>query len=182
MKEKLIAKLLNCFIATTEKNNLTMQQRNNRKSQKGVTLIELVVVTAIIAILSAVSTVGLIGYTRTARLNSAANELITTLNVAKSNALSQVKNSALCISTDVLDGYRVRINTDKLYDLRMVCASGDKIITTKTLPDNITFTSPTPVNFLFPVIKGGVVGSGTVNVSGFGKTKTVTVDSAGNIR
>jgi len=49
---KKIAKLLNCFIATTEKNNLTMQQCNNRKFCKGFTLVELLVVIAVVGILS----------------------------------------------------------------------------------------------------------------------------------
>ena len=52
--KKKIAKLLNCFIATIEGNNLTMQQCNNRKSQKGFTLIELLIVIAVIGVLAGV--------------------------------------------------------------------------------------------------------------------------------
>jgi len=149
----------------------------------GFSLIELIVITAAIGILSAIGTVGLFDYTRTAKLNAAANELITTLNVAKSNALSQVKNPTLCTDTDVLNGYKVTINNSTAYDLFVRCGAVDhKAINTKSLPANIIFSSFTPASFFFPVLTGGVVGSGTVHLSGYGKTKTVNVDSAGNIR
>jgi len=45
---KRIAKLLNCYIAKTENNNLTMKQYNNRP---GFTLIELLIVIAVLGIL-----------------------------------------------------------------------------------------------------------------------------------
>lgn len=150
--------------------------------KNGFTLIELIVVTVLIGILSAVGTAGLIDYTRTAKLNAAANELATTLNTAKSNALSQVKDPTLCAEPNVLNGYKVVIINSTTYNLNMVCSETDINIGTKSLPDNITFTSSTPASFLFPVLTGGVIGAGTVQLSGFGQTKTVIVDSAGNIR
>jgi len=191
MKEKLIAKLLNCFIARTKKNNLTtclaarrVQQCNNRKSHKGFTLIELIIVIAVIGILSAIGTVGFIDYSSTAKLNAAASDLATLLNVAKSNSLSQLKDEAVCAGT-VLNGYKVTIINSTRYDLRVRCGNADRFpaITEKTLPVNITFTSSI-ASFLFPVLRTGAIitGPGTVVISGFGKTRRVTVDSAGNIR
>jgi len=189
MKEKLIAKLLNCFIATTEKNNLTMatasdavQQCNNRKTPNGFTLIELVIVTALVGIMVAIGTAGLVDYTRTAELNAAVNELKTTLNVAKSNALSQVKDPTLCPDTDVLNGYKVTINNSTTYDLFVQCGGIDYVIKTKSLPANIIFSSITPASFFFPVLTGGVIGSGTVTLSGYAKTKSVIIDAGGVIR
>ena len=67
MKKKIIAKLFNCFIAATEKNNLTMQQCNNRKSQKGFTLIELLVVIAIIGLLTSFLVANFVGVKERAR-------------------------------------------------------------------------------------------------------------------
>jgi len=149
--------------------------------KNGVTLIELIIVTALIGIMAAIGIAGLVDYTRTAKLNAAANELITTLNVAKSNALSQVKDPTLCPDTDVLNGYKVTINNSTTYDLFVQCGGIDYVIKTKSLPANIIFSSFTPASFLFPVLTGGVVGSGMVQLSAYGKTKTVNVDSAGNI-
>lgn len=48
---KRIAKLLNCYIAMPENNNLTIQQYNNHKFPKGFTLIELLIVIAVLGIL-----------------------------------------------------------------------------------------------------------------------------------
>lgn len=67
MKNKLIVKLLNCFIATTAKNNLTIQQYNNGKSQKGFTLIELLVVIAIIGLLTSFLLANFVGVRERAR-------------------------------------------------------------------------------------------------------------------
>ena len=67
MKKKIIAKLFNCFIAATEKNNLTMKQCNNRKSQKGFTLIELLVVIAIIGLLTSFLVANFVGVKERAR-------------------------------------------------------------------------------------------------------------------
>src|SRR3989344_3199360 len=172
MKEKLIAKLLNCFIARTKKNNLTtclaarrVQQCNNRKSHKGFTLIELIIVISVIGILSAIGTVGFIDYSSTAKLNTAASDLATLLNVAKSNSLSQLKDEAVCAGT-VLNGYKVRIvpSTDS-YTLSVRCGNTDHNIVTKTLsdPSNMSFTS-VPSTFLFPILKIGAIitGSGTI--------------------
>lgn len=152
--------------------------------KNGFTLVELIVVTAVMGILSALGGVGFIDYSNTARLNAAANELATILNVAKSNSLSQLKDHPGCISSE-LNGYKVVIVNSTRYDLLVRCGNIDRLpaIVTKTLPVNITFTSSI-ASFLFPVLRTGatIAGSGTIVVSGFGKTKNVIVDSAGNIR
>lgn len=175
MIKKLIPKLLNLP---------AIPILSGRQGQaEGFTLIELLLTISIIGILLAVGTGGFIDYTRTARLNAAANDLVTMLNLAKSNSISQLKYETLCTGF-VLDGYKVSINVImKTYDLRVRCGGIDRspAIVTKTLPNDIIFVSAPP-SFLFPVLKGGVIGSGTITINGFGKTKTVIVDTAGNIR
>jgi prepilin-type N-terminal cleavage/methylation domain-containing protein len=153
--------------------------------KNGFTLVELIIVTAVIGVLSAVGTAGFIDYSSTAKLNAAANDVVTLLNVAKSNALSQLKDHPACISSE-LNGYKVRIVNSTRYDLIVRCGNIDRLlpaIAAKTLPADITFTSPI-ASFLFPVLRTGatIAGSGTIVVSGFGKTRNVIVDSAGNIK
>jgi prepilin-type N-terminal cleavage/methylation domain-containing protein len=149
----------------------------------GFTLIEVIIVIAVIGILSAVAAIGLLDYSRNSKLNAAANDLITILNVSKSNSFSQVKDNALCATTDVLNGYKVVINNSTTYDLYVVCGGVDhKTMKTKNLAQNLIFSSPTPASFFFPVLKGKVIGFGVVRLSGFGKTKTVSVDAEGVIR
>lgn len=152
--------------------------------QKGFTLLELIIVTAIIGIMAAIGSNTFSSYSRTAKLNAAANDLTLTLNVAKQNSLSQVKNSSLCASTDILNGYKVVIINSTTYNLNMVCSGIDINISTKSLPANITFSSPTPASFFFPVLKGGatITGSPTITLTGFGQTKSVTVTNAGVIK
>lgn len=153
--------------------------------KNGFTLIELIIVIAVIGVLSAIGSVGFVDYSNTAKLNAAANELATVLNVAKSNSLSQLKDEAVCLGTE-LNGYKVIIINPNRYRLLVRCGNADKLppIAEKTLPLNITFTNVVPSIILFPVLRTGAVisGPGTITISGFGKTKTVTVDTAGNIR
>lgn len=149
---------------------------------RGFTLIELVIVTAVIGIISAIGTAGLVDYTRTAKLNAAANELVTTLHVAKSNALSQVKDPTLCTSLQPLEGYKVVFNTCTTYDLYVRCGGADlQVGNTKILPDNMMFSGLIPAPVFFSILKGGVVGSGTIITAGYGKTRCITVSPQGVI-
>lgn len=152
--------------------------------KKGFTLIELAVVMAVIGILGAIGVTAFVDYSRTQTLQTAANDLTLTLNVAKQNSLSQLKNLSLCASASTLNGYKVVITNSTTYNLNMVCSGTDINISTKSLPANITFSSATPASFFFPVLKGGVTiaGSPTITLTGFGKTKSVTVTNAGIIK
>lgn len=149
--------------------------------KNGFTLIELIVVVALIGIMTAIGSNTFLSYSRTQKLQTAANDLVTIFNVAKSNSLSQVKNPTLCLATDVLSGYRVVISNSTCYSLYAVCG-GDKVVSSKFLPGGITISSGTPTSFFFPILTGGVSGSGgTTAIAGYGQTRCVKVDSAGLI-
>ena len=167
-----------------------MKQCNNRKSWQGFTLLELVIVMAVIGILASLGVVSFVKYSNSQALSAAASDLANTLNVAKARSLSQVKPSA-CNS---IDGYEVRIcgllgstciSPSVSFELDVKCGGSvvAPSITTKKLPTDINFdVTTTSKSFFFPVLTGGVIGSGTVVLSGYGRTKNVTVSLSGDIQ
>lgn len=156
-----------------------------RKSA-GFTLIELMVVLSITAVLGTAGIAGFVTYNQIQSLQSAANEVASTLNVARSRALSQVKLGASCTAgSQILEGYSVDISvSEKSYTLNSRCSAVSSVLEKKTLPENITFKNPpdtSPTSFFFPVLLSGVQSPGQIVVSGFGREKTIKINSLGGI-
>lgn len=165
-------------------------------SQRGFTLIEIIVVFTIIAVLSVIGVASFANYSRRQTVDNAAQDLSSFLVIAKSRAISQVKPTtqiAQCDANSILNGYKVVLcptsSSDVLcssagtYVLGVRCSNVDYRIQSGTLPKNVTFNpTPTSTSFFYPVISSGVVGSGTISLSGYGYVKTVIVDSVGGIR
>lgn len=160
----------------------------------GFTLIELIIVFSVLAILSAISVASFVTYSRVQAINNDTKNIINIINLAKSNANSQVKPAA-CSSNRVLQGYNVTfitstfitsgiINRNK-YTLNVVCSGGSPISSIQTYPlgKDITFdtiTTNASIKIIsFPVITGGIkmtnfsnspISSGTISLTGFGTT------------
>ncbi len=165
---------------------------------KGFTLVELIIVISVLAVLSIVGIAAFASYSRAQTLNAAAGDLAVMLNLAKSRAYSQIKPSQCPDSIGSLDGYEVRIcssasctisGSGTSFALFVTCGGATRpppISTANFSNSNLTFTSssiPAVYSFFFPVLKGGVVGSGTITIGNtFGETREVTVDVSGNIR
>lgn len=146
----------------------------------GFTLIELMVVLSVTAVLSVLGIVGFRAYSESQILQSSANDLLSTLNLARSRALSQVKTGDQCSSADnVLASYKVII-TPSNYSLTVNCGSGlsDEIYN-KKLPDGVSFGAD--ASFTFPILTGGVQPAGCITLSGYGKTRVITVNSVGGV-
>jgi len=155
---------------------------NSQFSSTGFTLIELIVVLSVAAVISVVGIAAFVSYNQTQSLNTTAADIANMFNVAKSRAASGVKPTTAPCSIEALNGYRISIIPSSTYKLDAVCPSGTSNILTSTLPNTIIFTSP-PTTFTVPVLTGGFSGGGTTIVlRGFGKSKTITVDSLGNAR
>ncbi len=169
----------------------------NLQSLGGFTLIELIIVFAVISILSTVGVASFVSYSRSQTLQQAANDLVTTLNLAKASTSTQVKvfnyngGTIQCPVNTTLQGYSVTIDiANNRYNLSIVCSGSSIPATTYTkLPTGVTFnpttdpTNPTTTtNVFFPVLTGGVIGSGNISLSSYGNTKTITVNSAGGIQ
>lgn len=162
------------------------------KRNLGFTLIEISIVISILAVLTTAGLAAFVNYSRTQSLQTAVYDLRTTLNLAKSRAFSQVKPEQ-SISPDIiepcasqpLDGYRVLVSeTNDSFEMDAICAGNSYKIQSGNFPQNITVSSgaTTSTSFFFPVISGGVVGSGSVALTGYGQTRTIVVDSIGTVK
>lgn len=166
------------------------------RSQNGFTMLELIVVFTVIAILSTIGIASFVNYSRAQSLQTGAQDLFTTLNLAKSRTLSQVKPD-LCSTTETLDGYKVTIDysgNSNEYKLYVICSTLPHEIKSSILPTNISFDgSGTPIaSVLFRVITGGVdlkdasdapiAGIGTIKINGYSsQSKTIQIDTGGNV-
>lgn len=158
----------------------------NRKSQFGFTFIELIIVLSVTAIISVIGIVSFVSYNQTQALNTAAEDIVSMFNLAKSRAASGVKPSTAPCSVETLNGYQISISiVNKTYRLDAVCSSGTSLILTSTLPntDQISFSNPTDMTFFYAVLTGGFTkSSDTIDLTGFNKSKTITIDSLGNAK
>lgn len=152
-----------------------------KNKPNGFTIIELIIVVSVIAILSSLGIAGFNNYNQAQSFQAAASDVVNTFNLAKSRALSQVKLTPVCAAAD-LGGYEVRIGLPNTYVLIIHCGLFEEYIQSenKRLPKNITFVSP--ASFFFPVLTGGVETAGQIQITGYGRTKTIIIDSVGGVK
>lgn len=143
------------------------------KNQRGFTIIELLVSLSVVAILSAIGIASYIETSRSATLESASADLKSTLVQARSKALSQDTPES-CL----LKGYQVEITSDG-YTLQAECETRTENIKSEQFPVNVTASPETTI--YFPILTGGASG-GSVSLSAYGKTRTITIDKNGTIR
>lgn len=148
----------------------------------GFTLIELIVVFSAISILSTIGIASFVNYSRSQALQTSATDLVNTLNLAKSRALSQVKPSQ-CTSQDALSGYQVNVLNNSTYNISVICG-GTHTVATITLPTNITFdlAQTTANSVFFPIISSGVQGTGAIDMTAYGQSRCIVVNPGGTIQ
>jgi prepilin-type N-terminal cleavage/methylation domain-containing protein len=156
-----------------------MKNEKRLKNNEGFTLIEILVVFFIIAILTVLGIAAYNSYNSSQTVQSAASDVATMLNTAKSRSLTQVIPSS-CGSNSVT-GYQVDItlNTQQ-YTLSAICGS-KQVITTNNLPPNVTFANSSTPTVFFNIATGTITSTATILITGFGKTKTVTVSQTGDV-
>ncbi len=162
--------------------------------QRGFTLIEIIVVFTIIAILSVIGVAAFVSYSRVQTLETSASNLKSTLFLAKSRALSQVKPPEITqCNNQILNGYKVVLcptsssntlcSSPNSYVLGIICSNFSYRVQSTNLPQNITIDSRTvPMSFYFPVISSGVGSAGSIYLTGYGNTRIITIDSIGGIQ
>ena len=162
---------------------------------RGFTLLELVVVFSVIAIISTVGVVSFSNYNKSQELSQAVSDIVTLLNSAKSNSLSQIKPEA-CSPLYTLDGYRVTVSPGLLGEqssvvLETICIDSNEIECTTTacknpktltLSKNIRITSVSPdPTFFYPLFQETVDG-GKICIDSYDTpSKSITVNELGII-
>lgn len=173
----------------------------NPESSLGFSFIEIVIVFAISAFIGTMGIASLSSYSNSQQVVSATTDLKTLFTIARTRALSQVKpaecgtNLTDSSQDSTLLGYEVDFcagaqlgkpsacgqRTD--YEVNALCANGVGYIRveSKSYSSSLTITT-TKRSYFFPVLKTSVNNPGTVTVSGFGKSKTITITSLGIIQ
>ena len=148
-------------------------------SPAGFTLIEIVIVFAIIAILTSLGLAAYNTYNGDQEVQSSAIDVETMLNLAKSRSLTQVI-PASC-GTNSVTGYQVDVTIgSQQYTLSAICGS-KQVVETNNLPPRITFANGSTTTVFFNISTGAVASNGTILITGFGNTKTITVSQTGDV-
>jgi prepilin-type N-terminal cleavage/methylation domain-containing protein len=148
-------------------------------SADGFTLIELLVVFALIAMLTAFGIASYSAYNSSQIVQSSASTVATLLNTARSRAISQVIPSSC--GTNFVTGYQVDITvTGQQYTLSAMCGS-KQVVSTNNLPSQVTFATGSTATIVYAISSGTVATPATILITGYGKTKTITVNGTGNV-
>ncbi|HPS21418.1 MAG TPA: prepilin-type N-terminal cleavage/methylation domain-containing protein [Candidatus Paceibacterota bacterium] len=147
---------------------------NKKIKSKGISVIEMLVVVAVIGILLAVVLPQFSGVKNAQVLNSAAQDVVSTLNKARSQTLASLDSSE----------YGVHFQSDKIVLFKGTSYSSSSsnnedvnMISPATI-SNINFTG-SATNIYFSRLTGSPSASGTATISVGEKTKTITVSSTG---
>lgn len=147
---------------------------NKKIKTKGISVIEMLIVVAVIGILLAVVLPQFSGVKNAQVLNSAAQDVVSTLNKARSQTLASLDSSE----------YGVHFQSDKI-----VLFKGTSYSSSNSNNENVNMISPATIsninltggasNIYFSRLTGSPSASGTVTISVGAKTKAITVFSTG---
>lgn len=146
---------------------------------KGFTLIELLIVFTFIALLTVLGIAAYSTYTSTQLVQSSAADVATMLSTAKVQSLSQVIPSSC--GANPVTGYEVDITIGGQQYVYSILCGTKQTVKTGNLPPNVMFTNSSTPTITFPIATGAPTSSGTITVTGYGKTKVITVSQTGAI-
>lgn len=152
--------------------------KRNYQNCPGFTLVELLIVISITAIVTTVGIASYIDFNRAQIVNQAAKKIVQDLRMAQSLATNNQKTPG-CLGT--INNYTFT-RSGLSYSISINCEGPAYTETVKTgSVAGVGLSGFTAAKF--KVLRQGVVMTGRSNltVSGFGKTKTISVDPAGAI-
>lgn len=151
----------------------------------GFTLIELMIVLSLMGLMSVVAIASFVSFNRSQTLQAGVNDFITAVKFAKASAASQVKpntSPTACITDSSLISYQVTIDTNDTYKVVAVCTDGVSIVSSYSLPKDITFSAgDVSKNISFSLLRGGASGLNQVTINGYSKAKIINIDKIGKI-
>lgn len=180
-------------------------------TRRGFTMIELLVVIAIMAVLTSLGIASYASYNGTQVVQTAGADVLNLLNTAKSQAISQVKPSdcgdnpltgyqvdidttsqqytltAVCLSeaelgpSPSIDPSISPTANPSVTPSTIPAQNNGVIIVTKPLPPQVNFDTSSIHTIFFEISTGTVTNPGTILISGYGKTKTITVSAEGSM-
>lgn len=156
--------------------------RNYFLNSIGYTLFELMVVMVIVGFIAAIGVNTFNNYNRYQTFRQDLANFVQALNLAKSNAYSQVAPSGPPCNSNPLTDYRIRLNKTK-YTLYADCGATQNTINagTKSFSTNVFPAAAPPIDIIFNLLSGTVTGSGTYTFTENGYTKSVTISPVGVI-
>ncbi len=154
----------------------------------GFTLIELIVVFSIFFLVTTVSLVSFGNFSSSQVLSSSVLDVIAVLNESKSSSSSQflpipsVPAVACNPASPQLTAYSIRINLPRTYSVWIYCNSSPRPFRykEKQLPSQIRFGSGSSSEVTFNA-GTGQSGGGTIIMTDSSRTKTIRIDTQGNI-
>lgn len=165
---------------------------NSRQGRGGFSLIELLVVFTIASVISGIGFASFTSYSRRQVVVQAAANFKQTVDLARFNALSQVK-PATCSSAKELSNFKVNVCLNAIcqmtsgidYELNLTCEGLEQVQVKKKLPQNVSFSnvvgSPTCANLTFNTVSGIITGVPCeIFVNGYSNQIKVSIDSSGH--
>ncbi len=146
-------------------------------TSRGFTLIEIVVICAIFFIVTTVGMVSFTQFTSSQTLQSSSQDIISILNTARINAVTQTMPGAC---TQQLQRYSVKFIPPITYEMWAYCNGTGSVLKNQKLPDGVTFNTGTSAEITF-LVASGLSSGGTINLKDASSTRSVQVDTAGNI-
>lgn len=148
-----------------------------RKSCSGFTVVELLIILSLIALLFTLGVAQYNRFNRSQSLNRAKDELISNLRLAQGKAMAGEKPDAC---TEALSGHKLKFTDNQNYKIVAVC--GEEIeVKAIALPDGVEKKSGTAEIF-FRVLNQGIESDVSLTLADFDEEKTITVNTAGEIK